>query len=499
MFGSIRTKLAVSYALIIFFCLLLAGSGALILIRRYQRDAVLNQRRAVAATLSQRAQGLLASQLGLPQMALRLSQEAQRLRVRALLVARDGVILLDTAEDAPFTGHRIQFPIDELLGPRESAVVRRRLDADGQSYFFIILPLRPAAAEARSESGVSPSYVIVIEREQDVEPAWRQLARPLATAGFLALFASTIVAVVLAGSITRPLLAMTKASEEMARGNYQHVIPTEGQDEVARLAHSFGRMADEVERSRQSQRDFLASISHDLKTPLTSIQGFAQAMLEGAIHDEEGYRRAAQIIREEAEGMGQLIQKLLVLARFDAGELIHERVAIAPGELVKHCLGKFMPMAAEVGVELSVLIPKSLPVIYGDQGYLEQALSNLVDNGIRYTPPGGRIDVAVQVVDLKAGKIQGRGDMPCGIPSHKRLDGRWVAISVKDTGSGISKQDLPRIFERFYRADRSRSGAKGSGLGLAIAKETVEAHGGVIGVSSQPNRGSCFSIVLPAG
>ena len=122
-----------------------------------------------------------------------------------------------------------------------------------------------------------------------------------------------------------------------------------------------------------------------------------------------------------------------------------------------------------------------------------------MDNATRYTPAGGRIDVAVQALDLKGGKVQGQGDIPCGVPSENSFDGLWVAISVKDTGVGISKQDLPRIFERFYRADKSRSAAKGSGLGLTIAKEIVEAHGGIIGVSSQPGSGSCFSILLPVG
>lgn len=496
MFRSIRTKLAVSYALIVLFCLLLAGSGALILIQRYQRDAVLNERRATAATLLQRAQSLLALRPSLPEVALRLRQEARQLGVRALIVARDGLILLDTGQEAPLTGQRIPFPIGELLGPRELAVVRRRLDADGQVYFFIILRLTPPP-DLPAGMGALPNYLIVIEPEQDVQPAWRQLVPPLAIAGFLALLISTVIAVVLSRSITRPLIAMTKASEEIARGNYQQVIPTKGQDEVARLADSFGRMAREVERSRQSQRDFVANVSHDLKTPLTSIQGFSQAMLEGAIHDEEGYRRAAQVIREEAEGMGQLIQKLLDLARLDAGEVIHERVAIAPGELVKHCVEKLVPLASEKGLELNTSIPKDLPVIYGDEEHLEQALSNLVDNAIRYTPEGGRIDVAVQALNLKGGKIQGQGDIPCGMPSESGLDGYWVVISVQDTGLGISKQDLPRIFERFYRADKSRSGAKGSGLGLAIAKEIVEAHNGTIGVRSQANRGTCFSILLP--
>jgi len=498
MFRSIRTKLAVSYALIILLCLLLAGLGALILIRQYQRNAILSQRHATAVTLSQRVQSLLALKLNLPEIAVRMRQEARALGVRALLVARDGLVGADSGEKDSLTGQRLKFPIQELLGSRATAVVRRYLEANGQQYFLIILLLRPPPLEGRAEVGSLPSYLIVAVPEQDVEPAWRQLAPPLAIAGLVSLSISIIIAVVLSRSITRPLLAMTKASEEIARGNYEQVIPTEGQDEVTCLADSFNRMARQVARSRQSQRDFLANVSHDLKTPLTSIQGFSQAILEGAVHDEAGYRRAAQIISEEAARMGQLVQDLLDLARLDTGEATNKRTAIVSSELAQHCVGKFAPLAAEAGVELRISADKTLPLIYGDEGRLEQAVSNLLDNAIKYTPSGGRVEIAIQALKLKDGRIEGRSDIPCALPfKGKPGDGNWIAISVVDTGAGIAKEDLRRIFERFYRADKSRSGAKGSGLGLAIAKEIVEAHGGIIGASSRPGSGSCFTIFLP--
>lgn len=256
-------------------------------------------------------------------------------------------------------------------------------------------------------------------------------------------------------------------------------------------------MAHEVERSRQAQRDFLANVSHDLKTPLTSIQGFSQAMLEGAIHDEQGYERAARIINEEASHMSRLIQQLLSLARLESGEALAERAPIALGELVEQVAEKLGPLVVDAKLEMKLSVSPDLPTVYGDEEHLEQAFSNLIDNAIKYTPAGGRIEIAVQQLRAKGGRIMRRTDLLCAPP--KLTDGHWVAVCIKDSGSGISEKELPYVFERFYRADKSRDRAGSSGLGLAIAKEIVEAHGGVIGVHSEQGKGSCFSILLPVG
>ena len=151
-------------------------------------------------------------------------------------------------------------------------------------------------------------------------------------------------------------------------------------------------------------------------------------------------------------------------------------------------------MAVEEGVSLNQSMPEDLPTIEGDRARLEQALSNLIDNAIRYTPHGGRIDVHAEEVHWRGEQPQ---RLPCSMSPEGLRDGRWLAITVQDNGVGIAEQDLPRIFERFYRADKSRGSSKGAGLGLAIAKEIAEAHGGTIAVTSQLGQGSCFSILLP--
>jgi signal transduction histidine kinase len=496
MLRSIRTRLVLSYALIIVLCLLLAGLGAIVLINRYQRDAVLSRHRVAAGAIAQQVQALMALRFRVPQIASRVSDQITRLGLRALLIDKDGVVVADTSEERPLTGKTLAIPLEDLIStPRGGAVFRRYRNADGQDSVLIILPLQPPPEGALAPAAVVPSHVVVAVPEQELKPAWRELVRPLTLAGLVALVLSVIVSVLLSRSITKPILAMTDASAKMAEGDYEQVVRAKGQDEVARLAESFNRMAREVERSRQSQRDLIANVSHDLKTPLTSIQGFSQAVLEGAIHDQEGYQRAAQIIKDEAEGMGELIERLLDLAHFDAGEVIRERVAIRPAELVERVAARFAPVAAENNLALAHSASEGLPAVQGDKARLEQALSNLIDNAFRYTPQGGRIDI--HAGELRFGGGRPQHELPCGMPPDTPRDGHWLAITVQDNGHGIAEQDLPRIFERFYQADKSRGGSKGAGLGLAIAKEIVEAHGGTIGVTSQQGQGSCFSILLP--
>jgi len=311
----------------------------------------------------------------------------------------------------------------------------------------------------------------------------------------MALLASAVISLLLSRSIAKPLVAMTRASAKIAEGHYQQKIAVAGRDEVARLADSFNSMARDVERSRQSQRDFLANVSHDLKTPLTSIQGYSRAMLEGAILDETGYQRAATIINEETSRMSRLIGDLLKLAQLESASAIGDRILLSPSEMANHAADRMRLAAAEASLSISLSLPETVPMVRVDRDHMEQTICNLLDNAINHTPPSGVIEVAVRPLHVHRGRTSFTTPPVC--PLAELGDGHWVAIHVRDTGCGISAEDLPYIFERFYRVDKSRSGSGKAGLGLAIAKEILEAHGGVIQVQSEPELGSCFSIVLP--
>jgi signal transduction histidine kinase len=244
---------------------------------------------------------------------------------------------------------------------------------------------------------------------------------------------------------------------------------------VKDLAHSINEMTRRVEVSQQSQRDFIANISHELKTPLTSIQGFAQAIQDGTVSAPEALQQAAGVIISEAGRMYDLVMDLLSLARLDAGTADLRTDPVDLNELLNNVADKFIPQARKAQVTLQTRLDP-LPTIQGDSDRLAQVFNNLIDNAIKFTPAGGSVQISAAPL------------------------AKGVEVKVADTGIGIAPADQQRIFERFYQADKSRRGGshRGVGLGLAIARQIIQAHGGSLTVRSQPGQGSEFSVRLPA-
>ena len=230
----------------------------------------------------------------------------------------------------------------------------------------------------------------------------------------------------------------------------------------------------ELRRLERARRDFAANVSHEFKTPLTAIQGFADTLLSGALEDAEHSRKFVEIIRENAVRLGRLTDDLLKLAQIEAGKLELQRQPVAVSSVTQPCLEVTRLKADQKNLTLETDYRADLPLVNGDSLCLQQVLQNLLDNAVRYSPTGGRIIVRAFVKDSE------------------------IVISVSDSGVGIPKAEQERIFERFYRADAARSREDGgTGLGLSIAKHLVEAHGGRIQVQSEVGIGSTFSVFLP--
>ena len=225
----------------------------------------------------------------------------------------------------------------------------------------------------------------------------------------------------------------------------------------------------ELRRLERVRRDFVANVSHEFKTPLTAIQGFAETLLGGALDDKANRKRFVEIIREHAQRLARLTDDLLKLSRIEAGRLDLESRPVSVTGLVNGCVETARLKAESRGLRIVVELPEGLPPVRGDAVQLDEVLQNLIDNALQYTPSGGRIDVTA-----------------CS-------NGHEVIFTVADTGIGIPESDLERIFERFYRVDAARSReAGGTGLGLSIARHIVDAHGGRIWVESAVGQGSRF-------
>jgi two-component system sensor histidine kinase ResE len=295
----------------------------------------------------------------------------------------------------------------------------------------------------------------------------------------LALLLSLVLAFALSRWVADPLQQVIHAARNYPQSSEDMTpVSPRGPREVQDLTRAFNSMVRRVQSTQKSQRKFVANVSHELKTPLTSIQGFAQAILDGTADTLEARTQAAQIIHEEAGRMHRMALDLLDLARLDAGTADLKMSLVDIGVLLRNIVDKFTPQAQKTGIRLGLHLPEQLPAVVGDGDRLAQVFTNLVDNALKFTPEGGQVTIGAVITE------------------------QGLDITIMDTGVGIPKEAQPHLFERFYQVDPARAGGetaarRGAGLGLAIAQEIMQSHGGRINVRSEVGHGTVFVVHLP--
>lgn len=465
MFETLRSRLMASYLLLIVaFFLLFVGTmvatSTLQRLRSFETAIELNAvARPVLAAIGRSAQGRGTNETFIND----LTDIADEANIRILWVSRNDRKIL---HDSGGGWNGLEMPADTT--PKQTTNLQESTHfyeaQSGQLWVFYVPP-----------EGIIGRTYLIFAKEEPPTGAFlsglfgQPLMRSLAISSLLAF----ILAALIARSIAKPLQRIAGAANNIARGNYGESLPLEGPAEVQELASSFNKMSQQVQVSQAAQRDFVANVSHDLKTPITSIQGWSQALLDGTA-DGEMVQASAEIIHTESARMSRMVNQLLELERLEAGQLTLRRERFDVRDWLAGVVAPFLPRAVEKEIAVDISI-ENVDNFSADVDKLARAVGNLVDNAMRHTPVGGSIEI------------------------FARKDGATFAVTVSDTGKGIPDSEKNRVFERFYQSDRARASTRtGTGLGLAITREIVEAHGGTVSIRDNQLVGTIFEIRLPS-
>jgi signal transduction histidine kinase len=363
---------------------------------------------------------------------------------RIILTDTNGMVVADSEGDLLGKSYDPDSPGRLISPPWEEGVI-------GTLYISPELPL---------EADIASPYVL-----------YMAIGRFFLWGGLVAVAIALLITFVLSRRILAPVKALTSVAKRLGRGDFSQRVQVKDKSEIGELAQTFNSMASDLERAERLQRNMVADIAHELRTPLSNIRGYLEAIRDGVIKPDAETIRS---LDEEAVLLSRLVDDLQELSLAEAGELRLNCQAENIGGLINQTVAVVQTQATAKGLSVFIDLPSKLPSVNIDSHRISQVLRNLLDNAVAHTAKGGFITVAAKQRD------------------------NWVEVTVTDTGEGIPAEDLPNIFERFYRVDKSRARATGgSGLGLTIAKRLVEAHGGKIEVQSELGKGSRFSFTIP--
>ncbi len=395
---------------------------------------------------------------------------------RMTIVAQDGTVLQDSeARPERMENHRHRPELVAALAGREGSSVRPS-PTIGVEFLYVAVPI---------EGGALRLAVPLSDIKHQVNAIRNQMLASTA----IAFLPSVLIALVFARYVSAKLANIIRYAGKLAEGQFAARLESPGGDELGllsrklnetgenlqRMFHRLEQEHAELERVERIRKDFVINVSHELRTPLASIQGYAETLLDGAIHDPDNNVRFVRIIRQNAERLTGLTADLLTLSRVELGTKKFQFAAYYVNPLLTDQVDVMRPIAARRNITLEIIPAPPTTEVFCDSEAMHQVLTNLLDNAIKYTPDGGRVTVGANPI----------GD-------------DMVEIYVQDTGLGIPNEDLPRLFERFYRVDKARSRELGgTGLGLAIVKHLVRSQGGEVRVESEPNVGSRFSFTVP--
>ena len=386
---------------------------------------------------------------------------------RILLTDNNGVILADSDLSllgSNYTNNSIKDQVADLPIPKPSQLADIFFGSSGQSP----MPMMGTniIGNLHTVHGELPGITMTA-----LQITYQSIGQFFIRVGLVAIGIAIVLAYLLSRRILSPVKALMTAARQFGKGDFSHRVKYKGKGEMGELASSFNSMAENLEKNEQMRRNMVADVAHELRTPISNLKGYLEAISDGVVKPDEAI---IQSLNEEAGSLTRLVTDLQELTLADAGKLKITRQPEDISHIIKETVSAIQGKALSKELRVTTELPDELPLVEIDGLRIRQVLNNLLNNAVAHTSKGGSITINGKQQDKK------------------------ILISVTDTGEGIPPEDLPMIFERFYRVDKSRTRATGgSGLGLTIAKRLVEAHGGTIGVTSQVGKGSTFTFSMP--
>lgn len=463
---SLFIKILATYVLVVFFTITVVGGLQLLLVQNYLMDTKEKELLVKSQDLADIIKPLLISGQDPHPVISSLNRADRILGTEAWVIDNSGKVLAASADHIHCEGNVLE--ATDLQQLKSGQVSLRR----GQSQFFQEAVIRAAAPVL--EQGKFIGAVILYTPVAGINDTFAKMRELQSGTAILGIILSVILGFFLSRYITRPLREVSQVARRIAEGDFEERVRIKSRDELGQLGETFNYMTQQLEDYEKMRREFVANVSHELRSPLTSIQGFMDALIEGKSRDEQEKVKYLSIIQKETNRLSKLVNELLDLSRFDAQVVHFDMEAFPITTVINRATASLKPQLDEKNLTVKTVIPKDLPNCYGDEDRIEQVVHNLLQNAIRYSPKGEKILISARLL----------------------ID--ELLVEIADNGPGIPREELPRVWERFSRVDKARSRGKGgTGLGLAIVEEIIKKHGGQVTVESEPGEGAVFGFTLP--
>lgn len=463
---SIFLKILVSYVLVVFVAISVIFSFQAFLTRNYLMENKEKELQVRARELAGIVEPILIKRQDPRPVIVSFNRADRILGTEFWIIDQKGKVLAASADHLYCEGNTLESADLEQLKRGHVSLKR------GQSQYFKEAVIRVVTPVL--DNGKMLGAVVLYAPVAGVNEASQRMRHIYIGAALLGILLSIALGIILSRYITRPLLEVSKAAGKIAEGDFDQRVETKTEDEFGKLGQAINNMTRRLADSEKMRKDFIANVSHELRSPLTSIQGFIDALLEGKHKDTEESNKYLTIIQKETHRLSKLINDLLEISKFDSQGIQFTMEAFPVNAVIKRAIVSLKPRLDQKKIIVKTVIPEDLPLCYGDEDRIEQVVHNLVSNAINYSPMEGKILISCFLHDNE------------------------VRVEVADNGPGIPAEELPKVWERFYRVDKDRSRLKGgTGLGLAIVREIVKKHSGQVIAESEQGEGAVFGFTLP--